>query len=442
MTRSKNQTTKKVDRREAQHQRLLTKLANRGITKRICLTMIVKNEAKNMPRLLDSLVTVIDFISVVDTGSSDETEKVIKDWGKAHNIPTTVHHLPFRNFAFNRTHSAQVAIETYPEADYLLLSDADFVWRVDPGFNKGLLIDHKYLVKQYNRAMDYWNIRVLSTRVDWSCIGVTHEYWCEQKDHNRFQGNIRTAKISTLIIDDREDGGCKQDKFIRDEKLLREGIVEESNKDLVSRYKFYLAQTLKDTQQYTESIEWYTKRFEDGGWVEEVYYSKFQIGHCHEQLMWRYRQCVMFMNASELKSDEEAFVRKWNPAGWSIDELEEKYHSHLDQALLNYMEAYKYRSSRAEALYHHVKLLRIIGRHEDAYTWAVKGKEIPYPDHDTLFIERGCYTYLFDFEISIVAYYLPDKKQIGRDTIVSLLARDDLPQHVRDQVENNSRAYI
>src|SRR3989338_8834667 len=115
--------------------RLRKKIALKQGVKRLCLTMIVKNESSNMIGLLDSLYDnrlktyVMDMISIVDTGSEDNTEQLILTWGQEHNIPTTVHHEPFKDFAYNRTHSIRMAKQTYPEADYFLLSDVDFHWK-------------------------------------------------------------------------------------------------------------------------------------------------------------------------------------------------------------------------------------------------------------------------------------------------------------------------
>ncbi|NER82592.1 MAG: glycosyltransferase, partial [Leptolyngbya sp. SIO1D8] len=39
----------------------------------ISLCMIVKNEAKHLPRCLDSVQDYVDEIIVLDTGSQDET---------------------------------------------------------------------------------------------------------------------------------------------------------------------------------------------------------------------------------------------------------------------------------------------------------------------------------------------------------------------------------
>lgn len=495
--------------------RMRKKLAQRKGQKTLCLTMIVKNESMNMVRLLDSVESIIDMISIVDTGSTDNTEEVILKWGKEHDIPTTVHHEPFKNFSYNRTHSVQMAKKAYPEADYLLLSDADFVWKINIGnkFDKVLLIDHKYLIEQKNKSLSYANIRILSAKVDWVCEGRTHEYWKESDSQSEYRGEVRTAKIKTLEIDDREDGGCKDDKFIRDERLLREGLEDPNErKDLKTRYKFYLAQTLKDLQRHKESIEWYKKRIEDGGWPEEVYYALFQTGFNYEQWAWKLKNTAILMEKAErtegtyekieswnpnkihhhrlsnnlmhvialMKKEDrteaddehiknwnpngksieeiteiielirrnektipdEEYIKKWNPGNLSAKEVMKKSTKRFADAADYYMKAYEYRKTRAESLYYLTRMYRILGLNEKSYDLAIIGRKISYPASDSLFIEMACYDYLFDFEISISSFYLPNKKDEGRKAISRLLQRDDLPDHIKNVVVTNSRYYI
>lgn len=426
-------------------ERLRKKLAVKQGEKKICLTMIVRNESKNMPRVLDSIKSKIDMISIVDTGSTDNTEEVIMNWGKEHNIPTKVHHEPFQNFAYNRTHSVKIAKQTFPEAHYFLLSDADFIWETDVGgtFDKELLIDHKYLVEQYNKALRYWNIRLLSAKVEWECLGVTHEYWTEKTSQSEYMGEIRTAKISTLVINDKEDGGHKADKFDRDERLLRWGLNDPDTKEsLKTRYKFYLGQTLKDMGRFEESIEWYYKRSIDRGWPEEVFYSKFQIGYNYEQLAWNTRQVITLMAKDKRTDDEIKFLAKWNKDNLDPAAIKEKSDKYFTEAGVNYMAAYKYRKTRSESLYYLVRMYRSLGMNELAFNLAIEGREIPYPTTDTLFIEKGCYDYYFDFEISIVAFYVKDKKDVGRASCAKLINRKDIPEWMMKILENNSRHYI
>lgn len=437
--RTNNRRTTIAERKFQTQDRLRKKLASKGPEKKICLTMIVKNEAKNMPRLLDSVKSVIDMISIVDTGSEDNTKEVILNWSKKNNIPATVHNELFKNFSYNRTHSVKVAKDTYKNADYFLLSDADFVWEVSSDFNKSLLVDHKYMILQYNKLISYWNVRLLSADVDWECVGVTHEYWQQCKTQTNYSREIRSNKLNSLKINDKEDGGCKTDKFERDEKLLREGLSDpDTPEDLKTRYTFYLAQTLKDVQKYLLAIEYYKKRIARKGWEEEIYYSKYQIGFCYEKLAWNYKEVIKLLTKENLSQDEISFVEKWNPDKLSPLEISIMSKKCYDDASKNYLKAYNYRKSRAEALYYCTKMYRTLEMHDKAFELAVIGKKIKYPQ-DTLFVQHECYDYLFDMEIVLNSKIQHD---LAKNSYEMLMNNKNTPTWAIDMIKhhvNNSQ---
>jgi hypothetical protein len=418
------------------------KLAEKQGPKKICLTMIVKNESKNMPRLLESVHTIIDMISIVDTGSTDNTIKVIYDLGVQYKKPTKVHQEPFKNFAYNRTHSVLMARAAYPEADYYLLSDADFKWEISDNFNRTQLMDHVYMVEQYNGQIRYWNIRLLSALVDWECVGVTHEYWEANRTKNRYNSTIRNSRLETLVINDLEDGGAKNDKFIRDERLLREGLGDKKTpRDVKSRYKFYLAETLNNIGKYEESIDWYTKRISDGGFAEEVYIANHKIGNSHERLGDRLKHLIECMEHEVLSDDDFQYIKQYNPDGRRIYEIKDDMQKYYTLAGTWYLKGYNYRKTRAESLYDYVKLMRIMGNHSEAYEYAHIGKQIKYPEGDKLFVNPTCYDYLFDYEISIIAFYIEGARKEGHDTTEYLLGRSDIPDWMRDMVQTNAVHY-
>lgn len=79
--------------------------------------MIVKNEAANLPRCLDSVRGVVDEIVVLDTGSTDTTPQIAQDYG------AKVYHSDWRNdFSKARNEALQ-----FVTGDWVLVLDADEV---------------------------------------------------------------------------------------------------------------------------------------------------------------------------------------------------------------------------------------------------------------------------------------------------------------------------
>ncbi len=267
-------------------------------------------------------------------------------------------------------------------------------------FDSSLLFDHKYNIKQYNVNLDYMNTRMLSAKVDWKCWGLTHEFWDAEKEQKTYKGEIRAGTITSLVINDIEDGGCKGDKYERDIRLLKYGLEHPESQYLFERYNFYLAQTLRDMGDHEESIHYYNERFKLGGWQEEIYYSKYQIGFNYERLGWIFKDLLVYKGCPTLSEDESKLFIKYKQENAKASTLLQKSREYFDLAAKNYQEAHQIRKCRAESLYQCVRMYRMLGRNELACELAIIGNKIKYPSQDSLFIERGCYDYQFDYEFS------------------------------------------
>lgn len=362
---------------------------------KLCLTMIVKNESKIIERCLDSVKDIVDCVSICDTGSSDDTVEIIERYLSTHKIPGKVHHHEWKNFGHNRTLSAKAAQDTLKEFGfslphtYLLLLDADMVFVITPEFQKNRLTKDHYLLVQKSFWNTYYNTRLMRASLPWECLGVTHEYWSCKVSRS-------TEKLKTLWIDDRGDGGCKADKFQRDVDLLTKGLEEEPGN---ARYKFYLAQSYKCLKQYEEAIKWYKERIAQGGWKEEVWYSKFMIGDIYQTM-----------------------------GDW-------------EKALIWYLDAYQHNPERAEPLERIALNYRTQNQNALAYLFAAQGAKIPYPADQILFIADPVYDYRFDEELSISAFYTPFKEE-GFAALERLLTNKRAPASAKYLAERNLHFYI
>jgi len=316
----------------------------------ICLNMIVRNESKIIARVLQSVLPIIDTYVICDTGSTDNTISIIKDFFNSKGIKGEVISEPFKNFGYNRTIALNAA---KGKATYALLLDADMIFKIEPSFDKQNLTADSYLIIQKGCGLSYHNTRLIKLGIGAKCVGPTHEYY-------DLPSGSRSEKLDSIWIDDIGDGGSKGDKFERDIRLLKQGIEEEPNN---GRYYFYLANSYFNSNKKEESIQYYKKRIEIGGWVEEVFYSHLNLGHAY----------------IHTKQDE--------------------------LALCTWMNGYNMHPERSETIYEICKYYREKGKNKIAMAFCMLGKSIPYPKNDTLFIHNDVYDTGFDYELSILGYY-------------------------------------
>ena len=316
----------------------------------ICLNMIVKNESKIITRLLESVLPIIDTYLICDTGSTDNTSNIIKTFFDKHNITGEIINEPFKNFGYNRTFAIKAA---YGKASYALLLDADMIFKIEPTFNKQVLNKDAYMIIQKGGGLNYYNTRLIRLDISAKCVGPTHEYYDLPHGH-------QNEKLDSIWIDDIGDGGSKANKFERDIKLLKDGIEEEPNN---GRYYFYLANSYFNSGRHDESILYYKKRIELGGWVEEIFYSHLNLGHAY------------------MKTGQDG------------------------EAIFTWLNGYNHHQTRSETIYEICKYYREKGKNKLAMMFCKLGMNIPYPKNDTLFIHKDVYDTGFDYELSILGYY-------------------------------------
>lgn len=317
---------------------------------KLCLNMIVKNESRIIQRLMESVIGVIDSYCICDTGSTDNTIAIIRDYMTAAGKTGEVYSEPFKNFGYNRTHALERAAKW---ANRALLLDADMKLTISPEFSAANLTADVYTILQRNGGLEYSNTRIVRTGIGIKCVGPTHEYY-------DIPGGKVTEQIKSLVIEDIGDGGAKSDKFERDVRLLLQGLEDEPGN---VRYMFYLANSYRDLSRHAEAAEWYKKRFEAGGWIEEVFYAAFELGNMYKIL------------------------------------------DDVPKAIYWWMEAYNHHPKRAESLYEIVKHYRIVGKQRIGQAFCDLARAIPYPKDDVLFIKSDIYKFLLDYEHSILAYY-------------------------------------
>jgi len=342
--------------------------------KTLTLALMVKNESKVIERCLSSVKDIVDYMVIVDTGSTDNTIELVENFLINNHIKGEIRKKDWKNFGHNKIETINLAKS---QADYILWMDADDVI-INDKFDKNQLVDDAYYLR-YDGNLDYVNLRIIKSNLNWNCVGVVHTYLDCKEAKQPFK-ELNTLKIKTF-----NDGSTDRD----DVKLLLDALKAEPNN---KRYHFYLAQSYKDKGDYNNAIIYYKKRIDLGGWEEEIFYSKYMIGFCYERL----------------KEIEKA--KSW------------------------YLSAYEFRPSRAEPLHKLIVLCRYLKEFNQAYLFAKKANEISYPK-DLLFIEKQIYYFRILDELAIAAYWIKHYRECRQ--LCNILLKKELPKEDRIRIENN-----
>jgi len=243
-------------------------------TSTICLNMIVRDEAQVIRRCLESVRPFIDSWVIVDTGSTDGTQDLIR--ALYADIPGELHERPWRNFGHNRNEALALA---RGKADYLLFIDADETLRAPAGYQWPRLTHPAYFLHAEYAGTTYSRGTIVATRLDWRWTGVIHEF-LESTPAVSFE----QLDWPRIVVE--HDGARARDPvtYAKDAALLERALPDEPQN---ARYSFYLAQSYRDAGQLDRARDAYRRRAAMGGWDEEVWYSLYEIGSLAARLFAR-----------------------------------------------------------------------------------------------------------------------------------------------------------
>lgn len=351
----------------------------------ICLCMIVKNEAHIIRRCLDSVRPFIDHWVIVDTGSTDGTQDLVRE--QLRDLPGELFERPWKNFGHNRSEALELARN---RADHLFVIDADEVLQLPPDYRRPPLQADAYTLGVHFGGVDYGRVCLLRAQLPWRYVGVLHEYPdCGQSvDRPLLPGP--TVQVYT-------DGGRSQidsvTKYARDAQVLETALRDEPGN---ARYVFYLAQSYRDSDQPEKALAAYERRAAMGDWIEETWYSLYSAARLAEAL------------------------------GHGAAEVTDRY-----------LQAYQCRPQRAEALSALARYQRLRGQYALGRLFAERAMNTPMTD-DILFVDRADYLWRAADEYAVSSYWTGDHED-SRRVCEQLLASPHLPASERPRVEANHR---
>ncbi|MCJ2088324.1 glycosyltransferase [Methylobacterium sp. E-005] len=228
----------------------------------ICLSMIVKNEAHVIRRCLDSVRPIISHWIIVDTGSTDGTQDVVRE--ALADMPGALVERPWVDFATNRNEALKLARR---HGDYVLIIDADDELIIPEGFTMPKLREPGYRFEIVDQHTRYWRNQLVSSRKNWRYRGILHEFLsCPDVDE---------TPILPLAMRRGDDGARHRDpnEHARDIAVLKDALSVETDPFMIARYTMYLGTTYDAAGEYRKALDCFLKRIELGGWDEEVYFS-------------------------------------------------------------------------------------------------------------------------------------------------------------------------
>ncbi len=352
--------------------------------KTICLNMIVKNEKETIRRSLASVKNLINYWVIVDTGSDDGTQELIKEIMQG--IPGELHERPWVNFAHNRNEALFLSKN---KGDYLLFIDAD----EELVFSENFVMPS--LDKDYYVAITYCNETCYSHRIlminhclQWEWKGVLHEELIspEAKSGAHLENMFNNA--SCLNSSRSKD----PDKHLKEAQIL-EKALEEDPENL--RYLFHLALAYEASNERSLALKIYERRAKAmGGKDLEVFYSLYRIAILQEVL--------------GMPSD--LFIK-------------------------NYKKAHRYRPSRPEPLFSIIRHYLQTQQYSMAYSISKYALSLPFKD-DAFFTQIQIYNYGLLYQFAECAYHL-GKHDETCAALKELLKAQKLPSDLHMQIKNN-----
>jgi tetratricopeptide (TPR) repeat protein len=320
----------------------------------LCLNMIVKDEAHCLTTCLTSVRPLIDRWAIVDTGSTDGTQDLIRELLR--DKPGDLIERPWVDFAHNRNEALDLArsSEHALPGDFALFIDADDRLRNLP---PDLALESDgYTLTIVQGPTRYHRLAIAALDRPWRWHGVVHEALTLE---GATVGHLDKPDIVIGKIGSRNKD---PEVYLRDAELLERSLSVQPDDP---RSEFYLAQSYRDAGDLEKSLAWYRRRLANqAGWDQERWYAAYQIGVLLERL--------------------------------------ERPHERIAAA---YLDAFQLRPSRAEPLVALGRLERLREHHEVGLLYLSRAVEIPEPPATDIFVDLDVYQWKAWDEYAVNAYW-------------------------------------
>jgi glycosyltransferase involved in cell wall biosynthesis len=351
--------------------------------------MIVRDEATVIRRCLDSVKGSIVAWAIVDTGSTDGTQDIIRETLKG--TPGELVERPWVDYSTNRNQAIELAIG---KASHAFVIDAD-----DTAVVRGklpLLTQDAYRVIVHHGANEHARIHVFRPE----CT----QYRYQKVRHEFINANCEPI-LQEMTIKVVGGGARSKDpqKYVNDAIALE----TELKTDPDPRNVFYLAQSWQDAGSeepnrqiqvghFEKACRWYEERVRmGGGYVGEIFISLYRLANLYNNL------------GRDTETVVNAFLRAW------------EYHPHRAEPLV---ELACYLRQQEPPRYEFAALVA---------DWA---RKLPKPDG--LFVTSDHYDWRALHEFTIAANYVPGRRQAAIEAGFRIL-QSNAPESEKEQARKN-----
>jgi len=246
----------------------------------ICFATMCKNEEHCIRQTLESVYRFIDTWVVCDTGSTDRTCDIVREFFKEKNLPGELFVDSWTGFDVNKT---LMMSRAYGRSDYVMHLDADDLLVGEFRFGNDDAGEDAYFIPVKRGDAEWKALIVFNNRLRWKFCGVAHTIIkCLDKptystgDLSKYGYYISGEGIGSRSFDPK--------KYLYDAERLQKQFFDTLVDDpdgLNSRSVFYTAQSYMDSGMYTEGLQWnrlYLKLKDT--WIEEVFEAQMRVSKC------------------------------------------------------------------------------------------------------------------------------------------------------------------
>jgi glycosyltransferase involved in cell wall biosynthesis len=269
---------------------------------KLSMTTIAKNEERVIGRCIDSVKDIVDEFVIVDTGSEDNTVKIIEEkTGKCYHTEWEGDYAKARNYGVRRC-----------TGDWILVQDCDEHMHPETAKNLKKILEEtpENIWEILVRVEDYTDPSMIPTYIVYG-----HRLFRNNKGilwggkgHEALTTPLkyRTQDQRIIIKHDKTPNAVSPIAAKPNElaQVFVENFLEAITKNPNDvRSMFYLANTYMGRGKLKKAVEWYNTYLKISGWNDERYQARYYCARCYMFMGEMTKAREMMLDAYEERDD-------------------------------------------------------------------------------------------------------------------------------------------